>query len=355
MNDRFEKFVTRINLSQNDWRISVGNPYVTAYATAFSSFKEKLDEQKESDKKAGELFVTAACIATGSVLLASVGSATMRMIARRTVASIGRRTLNSSFHRLFRTLRKNEGMAFAVGGLIDHVKGEVREKTDKIATHYLQAISSTISPEPIVQLLQMDSIIRAHVNCAIRSAQAIEESSMTQQEKSAAYKPLLTAPLANTPRVRALQSKATLSELIELTFYLATVLDSDSLITWPATYAGAGEGGAIDNARRATSAPIVARPSDSAAYPLFRRPRPDFYGNVPPYQSIAISRAGGDIQSRTNELCTKAFGKPLYGSTWFGHGGPSDTQKPVELRQADVWLDQLAKSMKPLNPLDALR
>lgn len=135
MSSRFDEFVTRINLSQNDWRLSVGNPYVTAYTSAFNSFKEKLDQQKESDKKAGELFVTAACLATGSVLMASIGSATMRLIARKTVASIATRTLNTTFHTLFRNLRRNEGMVFAVGGLLDHLQGEVKEKADKIATH----------------------------------------------------------------------------------------------------------------------------------------------------------------------------------------------------------------------------
>lgn len=178
---------------------------------------------------------------------------------------------------------------------------------------------------------------------------------MSPQAKTAAYAPLLAAPLANSPLVRTLRSKATLAEAIELTFYLSMVLDSDSLVSWPASYAGAGEGGMIDNARRATSAPIAARPSDRAAYPNPPMPRPDFLGSVPAHQSIAVSRAGGDVQSRTNELCTKVFGSPLYGSTFFGWGGPADTQKSAELRKADVWLDQLAVKMRPLSPLDALQ
>mgnify|MGYP006175366131 CR=1 FL=1 len=119
MSQRFQDFETAVDLASNDWRTIVGNPYVISYTQAYSKYKETLDKQKESDKEAGELFVTAACVATGSILLGSIGSVTLRMIAKRSVVSVARRTLNDTMFRLFRSVRKNDGVAFAVVVEID--------------------------------------------------------------------------------------------------------------------------------------------------------------------------------------------------------------------------------------------
>lgn len=351
MSERFQNFCTQINLAQNDWRIMAGNPYISAYTHAYETYKETLNAQKDADKQAGELFVTAACIATGSVLLGSIGSLSLKMLARRTVVQIASRSLGTNFARLFRVVRKNEGVAFAVGNFVDSAKGGLKAKAEKIAGTYAQTVTSTITPEPLVQFLQMDSIMRANVNCAIRMAQMIEEdSSLGDKEKAAAYAPLMAAPLYNSPTQRASPSRASLAELIELSFYLSAVLETDSLITWPPSY-GADEFGRSITTEKAKSVPITQRPGE-AGYPAPKLPR-STYGT--PYQTVGIDRAGGKVQARTNELCKKVFNKELYSSTFFGLGGPADTKKRIELKQADAFLVSLANTMKPSNPMEALR
>jgi hypothetical protein len=301
------------------------------------------------------LFVTAACIATGSVLLATVGSASMRMLVRRTVVRVANRTLSNNFHKLFRTVRRNEGVTFAAGKLIDELNGGLKKKAEEIAAAHVQSVAATISPEPLVQFLQMDSIMRANVNCAIRLAQAIEpDTSASSDEKAHAYRTLMAAPIANSPAVRSSRTAASMAELIELTFYLSAMLETDTLVNWPASYATGGTAGAITTARRATSTAITQRPGEST-YPRPSTPRTSAFGYTPAHQSIAITRAGGEVQAQTNKLSMKVFNKPVYGSTFFGLGGPADTQKSVELRQADMLLDRLATMLKPQNPLDAIR
>lgn len=351
MSERFNNFCTQINIAQNDWRIVAGNPYVGAYTHAYEKYKETLDAQKEADKQAGELFVTAACIATGSILLGSIGSLSLKMIARRTVVQIASRSLGTNFARMFRVMRKNEGVAFAVGNFLDSAKGELKSKAEQIAAGYAQTVTSTITPEPLVQFLQMDSIMRANVNCAIRMAQMIEQnSSLSDKDKTAAYAPLKAAPLYTSPTARNSPSSASLAELIELTFYLSAVLETDSLITWPASYGSDPYGRSITSGK-AKSAPITQRPGEKD-YPNPKLPR-STYGV--PYQTIGISRAGGKVQDRTNELCKKVFNKELYSSTFFGLGGPPDTEKRTEMKQADAFLVSLSAMMKPSNPMEALR
>ena len=353
MSERFNRFTTQIGLANNDWRVIVGNPYVSAYTKAYASYKDTLDRQKQADKEAGELFVAAACVVTGSFLLGSIGKVSMQMIAKRTVVQIANSSLFNNYRNVFRIIRKNEGAAFAVGKFIDAASGSIKSNAEKIATTYLQDVSSVLSPEPLVQFLDMDSFMRANVNCAIRMAQMIEQNSdLNDAQKTDAYAPLKNAPLYNKPVKRQSKYNARLDELIELTFYLSAVLDSDSLISWPAASTMGGTAGMMSETRGATSTPINQRPT-APDYPKPAMPQPGF-GYTPAHKSVGISRGGSEIQKRTNELCMKVFNKPLYGSSFFGLGGPADTLKGDELRQADMFLADLAVVMKPQNPMDAI-
>lgn len=182
---RFQDLQTAVIVADNDWRTIVGNPYVVAYTQAYTRYKETLKKQKESDKEAGELFVTAACVVTGSVLLGSIGSVTIEMIAKRTVITVARRTLNDTMFRLFRSVRKNDGVAFAVGSFVDGLKDKAKEKANKVVEAYLSATDGVITPEPLVQYLQLDSFMRANVNCAIRMAQVVEQDgAMSEAERT---------------------------------------------------------------------------------------------------------------------------------------------------------------------------
>jgi hypothetical protein len=350
VSQRFQEFETAVMLADNDWRTMVGNPYVVAYTQAYSKYKETLDKQKDSDKEAGELFVTAACVATGSILLGSIGSATLKMIAKRSVVTVARRTLNDTMFRLFRSVRKNDGVAFAVGSFIDGMKDSVKEKADKIVDEYLHSTDRVISPEPLVQYLELDSFMRANQNCAIRMAQLVEsDRSMSEKEKDEAYKHLRAAPLLKKPVRRSPPFKATLAEIIELTFYLSAMLETDSLETSTAgvvTMYGS-------TTSKSTMKPIHQRPL-AKDYPKPAAPKPGVGNSLPAFQHVVIDRAGGDVQDRTNELAKKIFGTEVYGSTFFGMGGPADTEKDKELLIADGMLEKIAVKMKPLSPMEAI-
>lgn len=351
--NRLNQLVVDLTKADNQWRYDVGNPYVTAYATAYSRYKETLQAQKDADKAAGELFVAAACVVTGSFLLGSIGKASMQMIAKRSVVQIANSSLFKNFSNVFRVVRKNEGVAFAVGKFVDSATGSVKSNAEKIATGFLQKMAGTLSPEPLVQFVHMDSFMRINVNCALAMGEMIDQcSDIDHAQKDAAYALLKQAPFFQTPQKRPSKSAASLTELIELSFYLGAVLDTDSLISWPASNPMAEAAGGGFSTGRAKSVPIGARPGTDA-YPRPAAPKVGAY-HTPAYQTIGIDRAGGEVQKRTNELCMKAFNKPLYSSSMFGLGGPADTKKGEELLLADEFLNTLATTMKPTNPVDAI-
>lgn len=134
-----------------------------------------------------------------------------------------------------------------------------------------------------------------------------------------------------------------------MTFYLSTMLDSDSLESIPEHVVNPYGSSNV----KTTSQPIPQRPMASD-YPNPAVPRTSATGYVPASQNVVVDRAGGDVQKRTNELCSKIFGTKIYSSTFFGMGGPADTEKLKELRAADGMLAQIAVKMKPLNAIEAI-
>jgi hypothetical protein len=352
---RFVDFSARLGNSARDWYSYVGNPYIDAYSDAYEKYNKTIADQKQADKDAGDLFITAASVVTGSVLLGTIGSSTLNLLKRKAIAQIARTTLSSNMGRMFRVARRNEAVVFALGSVTDAIKGQAKAKIQTLAETYMTHASFPVSSNPTAQHSAIQRVINDHQNLATKAALAIEEdSSLSEKDKNAAYDLLRQAPIYNSPVVRAPAFKgASLAELIELTFYLSGVLDSDSLVSWPASNAMAGDAGMFADTRRAKSSPINISPNDPK-YPNPAVPRTSGMGYTPAYQSVAIDRAGGTVQKRTNELCVKAFNKPLYSSMFFGMMGPADTEKTTELRQADTWLTTISNRMKPLNPLDAI-
>lgn len=81
---------------------------------------------------------------------------------------------------------------------------------------------------------------------------------------------------------------------------------------------------------------------------------PSLTGVTPAHQSIAIERAGAQVQKRTNELSSKIFDKPVYGrGSFFDLFGPNDTDKPAELRVAQKLLETLASYTRPATATEA--
>ncbi|WP_174280187.1 hypothetical protein [Sphingomonas bacterium] len=347
---RFDKFFADTTIAENKWRGAVGQNYIDSYTIAFSKYKETLDKQKESDKQAGELFVTAACLATGSVLLGSIGSVTMQMIAKRTVITLARKTLTDNLFRLFRTIRKNEGVVFAIGSFTDSLKDKMKEKAEGFVTEFYHVADNILSPEPIVQMNHFENFMRANSTCALQMAELIEsEHTLSEAQKDQHYQRLRAAPFYGVPVRRTPPFKATLAEIIELTFYLSAMLETDMLSK---TEAGVYGMDGHDSAK-STLTPIGQRPT-APDYPKSTVPAPTYSMAHGAYQTVAVNRAGGDVQKRTNELSTKIAGMPVYSASFFGMMGPPDTEKSKELELADRILQLIAVKMKPLDPFEAI-
>ena len=81
MSDRQYQFTHAVDEGCLGWQVNVTMPYVAAYDSAYSKFRETVDKQAAVEKARVELFITAASIVTGSVLMATVASSSLRAVA----------------------------------------------------------------------------------------------------------------------------------------------------------------------------------------------------------------------------------------------------------------------------------
>ena len=349
MADRLTTCFQLIDLSVDRWRTEVGNPYLESYTVGYTQFTKTLDEQKEEDKQAGEFFIAAASICTGSLLAASIAKATLSRLGRRSLILIGGRQLATTYRNLYTTVSGFEPATFAIGKVYEALQGKLKDRAKESITEALQRMSRIVSPEPLVRVLQMDTLLRTHVIAAKETAQAIEADHKTNDsEKNALYDKLRQAPLANKPQVFKSPLPGTLAEKIELTFYLGKLLDSDELITWPASTAN--EYGYSPPGK---SVPIQELPS-SPKYPHPAVPKPTYTALIPEHQSVGITRPGGRIQNRIDELCKKIFNAPFYGQNFGGPWLRDERLKPGELLKAEQYLDKLADVTRPRAGTQAL-
>lgn len=342
MVDRVEAYRRQVGDAVDLWQANVCNPYVIAYNSAYKNYNDAFARQKESDKARAELFVSAAALLPGSVLMATAASSSLRVLANkaalRMMASLNvKRTLS-----VYQAIGNSPTAMFAIGKVLDGVKGEAGKKIQDAVTKTMQVSVDFLAADPLNRDKQLQSWLLNHKICAFDAAAAIEEDrTLSPRDKDARFAELRQAPIANRPQGAI--NAAKLAPKIELGFYMMALLDSDELISTEAAgvspYGGGGG--------RSTSKPIDEMPS-SAKYPRAKMPTtaPGYTGS---YQTIGITRPGSDVEDQIDKVCIQVTGKPFYAAS--GFFGKPDTRKGQELIDAEYRLKALADSTRPLSPL----
>jgi len=348
MTPRLTEFRAKVEDGAKGWRANVTLPYIEAYSAAFDGYQKAIADQKETDKQRAELFIAGASILTGSVLMASVATSSLRALAGRVGLPI---ICNNNMNRTFNALHvvsSNKAMMFALGKIADDAKSRIGKEAEDVVTQYMQANSNVISSvTPLIQHVQLERIITNHELCAKRLAEQAEASGKSEAEKAGIFADLRRSPICNPP-VRAI-NPVTLAPKLELCFYMASILESDELISWPAQSSFAGMGGGMASVMAAKSKPIEAVPG-SKGYPRPAAAKHHWYG-TDAYQTVGIERLGSTVRKRVDEVCGIVRKKPFYGSIGES-GSTNDTTKPAELLAAARIINELAAQTRPQAPLE---
>ncbi|PSJ39030.1 hypothetical protein [Allosphingosinicella deserti] len=336
MVDRLEQYRRQVIDAVDAWQGYVCNPYIVAYNEAYKNYTDAFNRQKETDKKRAEMFVSIASLLPGSVLMATAANSSLRVLANKVaLQGLARANLKLALG-AYQAIGASPTAAFAVGKVLDIVKGEAGNAIKDLVTKAMQNSHDTLASDPLSRDKQLESWLITHRLCATDAAEAIEnDRRLGEREKQQAFAALKAAPIAQRPHGSIVPK--TLSPKIELGFYMMALLDSDELVTQ--TGGGSPYGGG-----RTTSKPIDEMPS-SPNYP--RAKISTAVGGTSSW--VGISRPGADVEKRIDECSTLVFKKPFYGpSGWFGK---PDTRKMEELHEAERTLRKLADSTRPLSPL----
>ena len=302
------------------WQANVCNPYIIAYNTAYKSYNDTFKKQNDSDKARAELFVTAAAILPGSILMATAATSSLRVLANRGALRLlaGRSTTRAL--NVYNAVAANATATFAIGKALDIVKA-MSNSRDLLAT------------DPLNRDKQLNSWLINHKLLAFEAADAIERSrSLSERDKARAYDSLRAAPIANKPKGKI--DPARLAPKIELGFYMVWVLDSDELVTQ--TIPG--------NMHSLTSKPIDALPS-SRDYP-----RGNTDPSRGPVQWVGVTRPGGDVEDQIDKVHKHVRGNAFYApGGWFGKSdvGQARLKEVAAAARTLTWLSDMTQPLAP--------
>ena len=321
MPDRLQSYRNQVSDAVDAWQANVCNPYIIAYNTAYKSYNDTFKKQNDSDKARAELFVTAAAILPGSILMATAATSSLRVLANRGALRLlaGRSTTRAL--NVYNAVAANATATFAIGKALDIVKA-MSNSRDLLAT------------DPLNRDKQLNSWLINLKLLAFEAADAIERSrSLSKRDKARAYDSLRAAPIANKPKGKI--DPARLAPKIELGFYMVWVLDSDELVTQ--TIPG--------NMHSLTSKPIDALPS-SRDYP-----RGNTDPSRGPVQWVGVTRPGGDVEDQIDKVHKHVRGNAFYApGGWFGKSdvGQARLKEVAAAERTLTWLSDMTQPLAPL-------
>lgn len=336
MPDRLQTYRNRVSDAVDSWQANVCNPYIIAYNTAFRNYNEAFNRQKESDKARAELFVSAASILPGSILMATAASSSLRVLANRAALNMLAKSNLTRTLSIYKAASENATAAFATGKLLDMIKDATGGKIKDAVIKATSLSDNMLASDPLNRDKQLNTWLTNHKLCAFEAAEAIENSPSGDAEKDRAYAALRQAPVANKPQ--GALNPGPLALKIELGFYMMALLESDELVTMPPQMPGSY--GTVVGMK---SRPIEKMPS-AKDYP-----RAVNRGSSGTSQWVGIARPGGEVEDRIDEVSKKVRSRAFYAPS--GLFGKPDTRKMQELRDAEAWLNWLADATRPLNPL----
>lgn len=352
MSERLRRYMDEIDNKARHWNRNVGRPYVRAYDAAFSSYNNAWNEQKEDDKTKAELFVLAASIATGSVMMAVLATSSLRVVAGRVLLdTICKYNLNRTFEVLHFTAT-NKAAMFAIGKVLDESRSRIGKEIQQAALKAMTSGSIVPSASAINYFTRISDFVDTNAICAHETAVAIRDSDLSTVEKDRLVEQLEQASFYNPPPLGCINEQ-TLANRMELSFFMSDILNSDYLVERVTETLSnpmlAAKVGAVPVSTRRT--PIEAMPRDRQNYPHQYRSQ----ANHPregqnTSHSVEINGPGRKVRDRIDTLHKNLHGnRPFFRDQAFYD--LTAATRHVELQQAQRILEETGDIMRPRNPL----
>lgn len=228
------------DLYNQNWVI----PFSSAYVIAHDKFKETLDSQSKLDQLKLDLFLTAATIGFGAGLGAMFGKTAVKTIARdQAMNFICDRNMNRAFNLMHRVSNSVPG-TYLVEQVWDTVASKVGDAAKKeVASLLTTPVTSAGSQNP--QLVQNDMtayVLRAKTAAHQLAASIRDSTSLSPAEKDAFATAMRGADFfRKCPTRDIIGDRQTAADILELSFYMVLVMNTDYLEESVIGFAGAHE------------------------------------------------------------------------------------------------------------------
>jgi hypothetical protein len=304
------KFNDDLGQMERLWKTYTIAPYALAYEAAFQSYEKTIKDQQEADKAKAELILLALSLVGGGVMTAALGTVALKALASRAAIHV---ICENNMERAFRAayfVSNNKTANFIAGTVWDelekrgksHVTGKLKtaiENMDQKPAAFPSAQKlTTIAVKTSMEMFIGEAVIKAY-----KLAEGItEDATINADAKVKKIINLRTSKLWKPPEKSV--DDGTLSDDIELSFYMNTVMNSDYLRTKEHYWDDNGRGSSVRETRNHDE--DIAVSPGSANYP-----------NPSNNQSIGYKKIGSIIKDRVNKLHNKKF------KEWF-YNGESD-------------------------------
>lgn len=309
--DRLNSILLDLPKKKSQWQLNVTNPYVRSYELAYNNFQKTLKEQASKDQTAAELFVFAASVLSGSVLMAAFATTSLRVLAGRAMLrTICNNNLNRTFDAVHATVN-NKAAMFALGSIMDNAKTVAGKHVTSAVENFTKSAPVAQSQTALNFLTRMDDFVNVNHICVHEFvANVRDDASIKDNDKIMLAGLVEKTPFWQAPTSSRIDENR-LSQKMELLFYMSAVLDSDTLVRYaPAIGAGAESGNGETIYSKKTISPM---PS-AKDYPKPTLPKPvgGLSIGFEPGQRVEYGNLGSLVRERIDTLSRIVVGTPFY-------------------------------------------
>ena len=298
----FNESIDSIDKIENKWMLYTINPYSMAYDDALEAFKKKLEEQKEEDKAESMLLslaMLALSLCGGGILTAAFGSTVIKTIAVDTATNV---ICNNNMERAFKAahfIATNKTATFVAGKLWDEAESKATAfVSDKVKSSLAQNTASFPSTTRFQNMTSfkmsktLEQFIREAKDKAYELMKGLRDNDeIGDVDRMQRLSKIHQGSFFNPPTKNV--DDGTLSDDLELAFYMNLILNSDYLETYEryTKRVSDGLGSGIEYRLRTHKSDLKELPS-SANYPK----------RISGEQDVLYNKIGGKLRERMNEL-----------------------------------------------------
>lgn len=344
--DRLNNILVELPKYKSQWQLNVANPYVRAYDLAVENFQRTLKAQEARDRMTAELFVFAASVLTGSVMMAAFATASLRVLAgRAALRVICNNNLNRTFD-LMHAAASSKTVMFALGGILDEAKKLAGKQVMSAAEKLTSSAPIASSPTAINFMTRIEDFVSVnHICIHDFTAGVRDDGSISEADKLKLADLVGKTPFCNPPATRRVDENR-LAQKMELLFYMSAVLDSDRLVSYSPPAGGSAPGTARELVYGREAIPQMPSAAD---YPKEVVPR--FTGKMfqpfEPGKRVEYANIGSAVRARIDTLSRMLAGSSFYPEQNFAEKLLVDPTGSAQLVKAEQIINRLAADARP--------